>query len=361
MRPKYRRAFVGLAIVFLAAVTGALAPAVALAQGALPPPVVFPPQTQPPLPSFNRPLIPPPPGPVQPPAISGGAFACMADGGDPAGITNRDLAGARIDDYKNMTNEICRSSCAQRTLPFAATQYGGSCFCGNTFGNYGPAASASPMRTCNLACAGNPNEVCGGEWANSISLTGVPPPPPMDGGQCLVKAQGNYMGTGGAAGRYNSVELHRWEKVSTTASTPTTKTYQFRYTMSASGYMDQTGAGGQWRGTWGGALERMETWQGVLTGNRGQQRWRLRTSQGFATTVPFTGTLLNPVRPDPRTTADVRAFAHPLDLLSPDASPNGSWVFPVTTGGTIQAVGVKWLWNNPLSDATFTCSWNVSM
>lgn len=323
-----------------------LAVAPAEAQVGFPPgtePSVIPPTgPQPPRvlsPGLRSPLTPPPPPPlVQQPAISGGAFACMPDAGDPTGTTNRDLAGAIRSDYKGMTNQACRSSCAQQGFPFAATQYAGYCFCGNTYGRYGAAASASPPRSCNLGCAGNPNEVCGGEWANSLSLTGVTPSPPTDGGQCLVKAQGGY---------------------TTTASSPTTKTYTFRYTLSVSGFMDQTGAGQQWRGTWGGSLTRTETWQGVAATNpaTGQPGWRLRTAQGFATVVPYTGHLLNPLRPDPNSSVTVRAFAYPLDVWS----AGGSYVFPATTGTTTQAVGVAWLWNNPLGNATYTCSWNVSL
>ena len=362
------RARAQVAMRFLALVMGALALTTAEAQVGPPrqtQPSIPSPQPQPPLPTpgFRSPLTPPPPPPlVQQPAISGGAFACMADAGDPTGLTNRDLAGAIRSDFRGMTNESCRNSCAQQSFAFAATQYGGYCFCGNTYGSYGAAASASPPRSCNLGCAGNPNEVCGGEWANSLSLTGVAPPPPADGGQCLVKAQGGYMKSGGSAGSFNSVELHRWEKVATTASTATTKTYTFRYTMTASGYMDQTGAGQQWRGTWGGSFARTETWQGVLTTNpaTGQQAWRLRTTQGFSTTVPYTGYLLNPLRPDPSTSfVSVNTFAHPFDVWSTGAT-GAAYVFPATTGTTTQAKGVAWLWNNPLGDATFTCSWNVA-
>ena len=79
--------------------------------------------------------------------------------------------------------------------------------------------------------------------------------------------------------------------------------------------------------------------------------------QGFATTVPYTGHLLNPLRPDPTTSVSVRAFALPLDVWS----TGGAYVFPATTGTTKQVTGVAWLWNNPLGDATFTCSWNVAM
>ncbi len=184
-------------------------------------------------------------------------------------------------------------------------------------------------------------------------------PAPKDGGQCLVKAQGTYMTTGGAAGTYNGVELHRWEKVATISSMPAMKTYQFQYTMSVSGFMDQTGAGGQWRGTWEGTATRMETWQAPLVTNpaTGQPAFRLTTTPSFSTTVPYTGHLLNPLRPDPRTSATVSAFAQPQQLFSSGTS----YVVPVTTGSTKQATGIAWMWSNPLGDATFTCSWNVSL
>jgi hypothetical protein len=339
-----------VAIVYLAVVTGALAPATGEA-APTPPPSETP--AKPPPKILRPPVVAPPPSLVQQPAITGGAFACMAD------AASRDLAASWIIDYARMTNQTCRSTCAQYGLAFAATQYGSSCFCGNTFGKYGEAALVSPPRSCNLGCAGNPNEVCGGEWANSLSLTGVTPPAPTDGGQCLVKAQGSYMTTGGAAGIYNGVELHRWEKVATISSTPTMKTYQFRYTMSVSGFMDQTGAGGQWRGTWGGKAMRMETWQAPLVTNpaTGLPAFRLTTTPSFSTTVPYTGNLLNPLRPDPRVSATVSAFAQPQHLFSSGTS----FVVPSSNGSTKQATGVTWIWNNPLGDATFTCSWNVSL
>ena len=161
------RELTAVAIMYLAIVTGALAPAAA--EAAVTPPPSSESPAKPPSKILRPPVVAPPPPLVQQPAITGGAFACMAD------AANRDLAGSWIIDYRRMTNQACRSSCAQYGFAFAATQYGGSCFCGNTFGKYGEAALASPPRSCNLGCAGNPNEVCGGEWANSLSLTGAPP------------------------------------------------------------------------------------------------------------------------------------------------------------------------------------------
>lgn len=41
-------------------------------------------------------------------------------------------------------------------------QSGGQCFTGHTYGRYGPSTN------CNSKCAGDPTEVCGGNWANSV-------------------------------------------------------------------------------------------------------------------------------------------------------------------------------------------------
>jgi len=46
------------------------------------------------------------------------------------------------------------------------------CYCGNTFGSYGTAASKS--YACNAACPNNTNQICGGNAANSVYLTKCP-------------------------------------------------------------------------------------------------------------------------------------------------------------------------------------------
>ena len=43
--------------------------------------------------------------------------------------------------------------------------FSSQCFCGNSYGLYGLATN------CNMACNGNSNEICGGNWANSVYLT----------------------------------------------------------------------------------------------------------------------------------------------------------------------------------------------
>ena len=36
------------------------------------------------------------------------------------------------------------------------------CWCSNNYGKYGAS------KKCNMACTGNPNEICGGKMANSV-------------------------------------------------------------------------------------------------------------------------------------------------------------------------------------------------
>ena len=82
-----------------------------------------------------------------------------------------------------MTNMKCRDSCAGRGYVFGGTQYGSYCFCGATYGKIGSATN------CDMGCSGNGNEICGGAWANSVSLSGAEPtvpPAPSNGNQCNV-------------------------------------------------------------------------------------------------------------------------------------------------------------------------------
>ena len=55
----------------------------------------------------------------------------------------------------------CNSLCDG--YEFFGVQNGGTgCFCGATYGRYGPSAA------CNMSCAGNLSEICGGAGVNSI-------------------------------------------------------------------------------------------------------------------------------------------------------------------------------------------------
>jgi WSC domain len=139
---------------------------------------------------------PPAPGHFFPPR-SNGAFACLVDIGAPLNINSgaQDLTGrTMIMGFKsiNLTNDQCRSSCASQNFALAGTQSGAFCFCGNNTDALGP-----PTNACTTGCVGYPGEICGGNLANSVSLTGaagfVPPPvpaPPANGGQCVTDVQG---------------------------------------------------------------------------------------------------------------------------------------------------------------------------
>lgn len=88
-------------------------------------------------------------------------LGCYKDSGDPNGTAGRDLNGLKI--YGNdMTVEKCIKICAEKGFRYAGLQYSAHCFCGNSYGKLGKA------NNCNMKCAGDYNQVCGGTWANSV-------------------------------------------------------------------------------------------------------------------------------------------------------------------------------------------------
>jgi Caspase domain/WSC domain len=84
-----------------------------------------------------------------------GYLGCFKDQG------KRDLDGHNFYD-RNMTTQLCISTCREKGFSHAGTQYGSYCFCGNKFGASGTADN------CNAKCTGNRDETCGGTWANSV-------------------------------------------------------------------------------------------------------------------------------------------------------------------------------------------------
>ena len=77
----------------------------------------------------------------------------------------RDLA-YEVYDTHSSTAESCVADCSYHGYSYAGTQAANQCFCGDTYGSYGPSTS------CNLACGGNASETCGGYYANSVYRTG---------------------------------------------------------------------------------------------------------------------------------------------------------------------------------------------
>jgi hypothetical protein len=76
----------------------------------------------------------------------------------------RDLPYEVYDTHSN-TAESCVADCTYHGYLYAGAQAANQCFCGDTYGNYGPATN------CNLACGGNASETCGGYYANSVYRT----------------------------------------------------------------------------------------------------------------------------------------------------------------------------------------------
>ena len=61
----------------------------------------------------------------------------------------------------------CLRSCMNAGYQYAGTQYSSECWCGNSYGLYG----VKPTNECNMPCAGNEGEMCGGANRNSVYTT----------------------------------------------------------------------------------------------------------------------------------------------------------------------------------------------
>jgi hypothetical protein len=97
--------------------------------------------------------------PATPHRLTVAKLGCFRD--QDGGGQGRDLDGLMMS-MPNMTTEICTETCAVRGFPFAGTQDSVQCFCGARYGRTGTSDA------CNMRCGGNPNETCGGFWANLV-------------------------------------------------------------------------------------------------------------------------------------------------------------------------------------------------
>ena len=61
-----------------------------------------------------------------------------------------------------MTVGKCKRLCFG--FAYAGVQYSKQCFCGNT-------APSIAAKNCNMACAGNKKQTCGGDWAMNVYST----------------------------------------------------------------------------------------------------------------------------------------------------------------------------------------------
>ncbi|KAJ7659245.1 copper radical oxidase [Mycena polygramma] len=98
----------------------------------------------------------------------------------------------KVDVEGQVSLETCTSACFDAGMPLSATEFADECYCGPTIANGGV---PEPISSCNMVCAGNSSEFCGGP--NRLTLynwTGPPlSPPPVGGG-------GGGGGGGGATG-----------------------------------------------------------------------------------------------------------------------------------------------------------------
>ncbi|KAF7291129.1 hypothetical protein MIND_01256100 [Mycena indigotica] len=134
----------------------------------------------------------PPPPPSIPTSIGDWvSLGCYSDNVNGQGRTlvdamNVDGGAAKV------SLETCTAACFTAGMPYAGTEFADECYCGNTLSNGG---GPEPLADCNMLCAGNSSEFCGG--GNRLLLfhfvgTNLPPPPPNNGGG------GGGAGAGGA-------------------------------------------------------------------------------------------------------------------------------------------------------------------
>jgi len=86
-------------------------------------------------------------------------IGCYKDTGIP------DLAGLRIDTF-DLSVDLCASVCGRLQYDFFGVQFSSICFCGDSYDSFGEA------NNCDMKCAGNSKEICGGFWANSVYRIG---------------------------------------------------------------------------------------------------------------------------------------------------------------------------------------------
>lgn len=110
-----------------------------------------------------------------------------------------------------MTNNLCTAACQKAGYTIAGTEYSGECYCGNEYANGG----AKIAQGCNMACNGDPAQICGGGsrlsvWSligsgsNPTSvITTKPSTPTSTGSPAALPAAWSYKGcyTEGSSGR----------------------------------------------------------------------------------------------------------------------------------------------------------------
>ncbi|KAJ6589404.1 copper radical oxidase [Mycena capillaripes] len=103
----------------------------------------------------------------------------------------------KVDVEGQVALESCTAACFNAGMPLSGTEFSDECYCGPAIANGG---APEPISDCNMLCAGNSSEFCGGP--NRLTLynyTGTDlPPPPVGGG-------GGGGGGGGAPGGVTAI------------------------------------------------------------------------------------------------------------------------------------------------------------
>ncbi|KAF8736996.1 hypothetical protein AX14_013631 [Amanita brunnescens Koide BX004] len=110
----------------------------------------------------------PPPPPVITPNIGKwSSLGCYSDNVNGRALSNQ------INLPDPVTNAACTTACGNAGYSLAGTEYATQCFCGNSIANGGASIAASG---CNMVCAGNSSEFCGGpNRLNVYNYTGTLP------------------------------------------------------------------------------------------------------------------------------------------------------------------------------------------
>ncbi|GJE95267.1 copper radical oxidase [Phanerochaete sordida] len=158
--------------------------------------------------------VPPPPPPETVPSVGQWeSLGCYSDG------ATRTLPN-QVNTDGPTTIESCTTACFTAGYPLAGAEFATQCFCGTSFAE---GSGPTPLTDCNMVCAGNSSEFCGGpNRLNVYNFTGTitNPAPPNGGG-------------GGGGGGSSSV-------VPVTSGLPTNWTYGACYVDNAFGRIFQT-------------------------------------------------------------------------------------------------------------------------
>ena len=89
-------------------------------------------------------------------------------GPDPGRDLNGTVDGKGCRDSDTNTPESCNSYCAG--YKYYGVQDSNYCFCGNAYARGGN--TEAPLSDCNMACTGNPDQMCGADFHNSVYARG---------------------------------------------------------------------------------------------------------------------------------------------------------------------------------------------